>query len=281
MRSIGLAAIALVVLCFAPVTPAFGVILHNDSEPTDKPNNDVVGRWGDNASCVAIAPNFIITTRHQGGGTGTSVVIGGNTYTIDQIWDHASADLRVVKLNSANLTNYVSLYTGTDETSKNFVLGGFGKSRGAELKTAGDVTYGYQWAGSDNQTQRWGTNTVDTVQSGYSGGTSYTSSVLQADFDQSGTDYEAAPSEWDSGGGWFIKVGSEWQLAALSAYVEHFGETWFRNATTGNPDPDQFRGIRISSYDNEWINGIIVPEPGTMILLTLGSIGLLRRCRKA
>jgi hypothetical protein len=268
--------ITVAALCLITSAPAFGVIMHNDDEPTDRPHDDVIGRWSYNASCVAIAPNYIITTRHQGGGVGSSIVIGGNTYTAAEVWNHSSADLRIVRIN-ASLANYVSLYTESDESGKDFVLGGFGKGRGDPLVTGGGVTYGYEWSGIDNQTQRWGTNHVDATQPGYSGGTSYSSDVLRADFDESGTAYEAALSEWDSGGGWFIKVGDEWQLAALSAYVEHNDETWFLNNISGLSDPDMFRSIRISSYDT-WITETI-PEPGTMILLTLGAVSLLRRRR--
>ena len=285
MRLITLAAVAVAVLYFTSVTPAFGVVLHTDNEPTDKPNDDVIGRWGNNASCVAIAPNYIITTRHQGGGVGSSIFVGGNTYTATQVWNHSSADLRVVKIN-ANLTNYVSLYTETDEQYKDFVLGGYGKGRGAELVTdpPENVTYGYEWSGINNQTLRWGTNRVDGAHVNYPVG-SYTSKILRADFDEDAnlditfTAFEAAASEWDSGGGWFIKVGEEWKLAALSAYVEHIDETWFDDPNTSwTIDPDKFRGIRISSYD-EWINETI-PEPGTMILLTLGAVGMIIRRRR-
>ncbi len=291
MRTIGLTVVAVAILCLASFTPAFGVIMHPGGEPEDdwtgRPHKDVVGRWGSNASCVAIAPNYIITTRHQGGGTGTTVYIGGDPltggdpYTIAQIWNHPTADIRIVKLNNANLTNYVSLYTETseidDEIGKNFVIGGFGKGRGDDLETGGTppVVYGYLWEGSNNETQRWGTNIVDNAFTKVAG--SYTSYVLKADFDESDTAFEASPTEWDSGGGWFINVGGEWQLAALSAYVEHLDETRFRN-TGGNTDPDWSQGIRISPY-SEWINNTI-PEPGTMIFLTLGAAGMILRRRR-
>lgn len=53
-----------VLCCLCVVCPAWGVVLHPDNEPnlatwTGKPHNDVVGRWGTNASCVVVAPNYI------------------------------------------------------------------------------------------------------------------------------------------------------------------------------------------------------------------------------
>ena len=58
-------------------TSAFGIILQDDLQPPDHPDNAVVGAWGVNASCVAIAPNYILTCRHQGGGIGTLIKMGG------------------------------------------------------------------------------------------------------------------------------------------------------------------------------------------------------------
>ena len=238
---------------------AVGVVLHPGGEPNlavwkDRPDANVVGRWGNNASCVAVSSNSIITTRHQGGGVGTSVAIGGNTYSVEQIWNYSDADLRVAKLSGANLTSFVSLYTNTDEESKSIVIGGYGKGRGSILDD-----YGYTWAGSSNQIQRWGQNTIDYNSIGGGGG--YISYVIGADFDGHGTpgaeEYEAVIAEWDSGGGWFIydSNSNEWKAAGLSHGVEHFGESWY-------DPPDGMDAVRISSYA-AWIFGIIHP-PGDL-----------------
>ncbi|RLF42639.1 MAG: hypothetical protein DRN29_11175 [Thermoplasmata archaeon] len=262
-------------------SPTLAAVLHPDGEPptlwSDKPSDNVLGRWGSSGSCVAIAPDFVITTRHQGGGVGTTVVIGGNSYTVSQVWNHASADIRIAKLSGANLTEYVGLCCTTDELGKEVVIGGYGKGRGDELTNGSGTVYGYLWAGNDNQTLRWGTNIVDAA--GDRSQRGYTSSTLRADFDilSNGTTYEAAPAEWDSGGGWFVKVDDQWQVVALNAYVEHEGETWFLN-TQGAVDPDMFWGIRVSTYSG-WANSII-PEPATLMLLSIGSAFALIRRRK-
>jgi hypothetical protein len=169
------------------------------------------------------------------------VEIGGQTYLVEQIQNHRTADLRVAKLEDANLTSFVPLYINTDEVSKAIVAGGYGKGRGNALDD-----YGYTWAGSSNQIQRWGQNIIDDaiVEEG---------NYLLADFDGLGSPgaqpYEAALAEWDSGGGWFIYDNNQWKVAGLSHHVSHRGESWY-------DPPDDIAAVRISSHD-KWISGTI------------------------
>jgi hypothetical protein len=259
---------------FWPVVPVFGLIWHPDGEPnlttwTDRPSEDVIGRWGSNASCVVIGPNYVITTRHQGGNLTTPVRISGVTYTISQIWNHNTADLRIAKLNDANLANFVSIYESTDEVGKDIVTGGYGKGRGELLQTQG-ITYGYRWDNTGNTTLRIGTNKIERTENDSNLG-SFTSDIIIADFDGlnegQATIYESAPANYDSGGGWFIKVGGKWKVAGLSRAVGiHFEEghkddpnyaiynqTWFRDRDDPNIClPDYLDAVRISSYA-EWI----------------------------
>jgi hypothetical protein len=253
-------------LCLAAVpflaaAPAAGIVLHNDAyAPTDKPNDAVVGRWSTNGSAVAIGlsgwtgSEYIITTRHQAGGVGSTVWFGGKQYTVVAVTNHPSADLRVVRIRAvsgtyANLTNFVQCYADDDEVSEHITLGGFGKSRGSEIKS-GQTVIGYNWAGTDNTTERWGTNRID--DGGTAGGT-YTSYVLIADFDAP-TSKDAAVAEWDSGGGWFIKDISDgtWYVAGLSRGVGHSGQSYFI-------PPDYMDAVRVSSYP--WINSCLGAQP--------------------
>jgi hypothetical protein len=234
---------------------AGAVVLHSDFQPADHPANVILGRWGTNASCVVIAPNYILTTRHQGGGVGTSLQIGSVACKAAEIFDNPDADLRVVRISTAvggpvNLTQYAGLYTTFDEVGLPIVFGGYGKGRGASLYTPGGAMYGYSWTGTDNSTLRWGSNTVSgTGASGLMGGLTFT---LTADFGGPETG-EASLAEYDSGGGWFASIAGQWKLLALSETAEHADQSWFRNAVTGASDPDSLGAVRVSSYAS-WIN---------------------------
>jgi hypothetical protein len=259
---------------FCCTRPALSIVLHPDGEPnllvwTDRPDPNVVGRWGSNASCVAVSSNCVITVRHSGGGVGTLVKLGGKTYTVAETWTCGTADLRIARLYGANLTSFVDPYENTSEVGKEIVIGGFGNGRGALLKTSG-ITYGYEWDNSSNTTRRLGTNKVNGTQNNSTIG-SFTSDIIIADFDGLGegqsTLYEGAVAAYDSGGGWFIKVGDTWQVAGLARAVEvhyeqgHEGDpnyiiydqSWFRKRD--DPcvlDPDYLDAVRLSSYA-QWI----------------------------
>ncbi|MBN2139246.1 MAG: hypothetical protein JW720_15700 [Sedimentisphaerales bacterium] len=261
--------------------PVSGLVLHPGGEPnlavwTDRPSENVVGRWGSYASCVAIAPNCIITTRHQGGGLSSYVEIAGVRYTISQIWEHETADLRLAKLHGANLGEFVDIYEHTNESGKQVVLAGYGVAAGAPVETAG-TTYGYEWDVMSPRTLHMGTNQVENPVSD-SNLAGLVSDVLVGDFDGLGeggsTQYESIAAQHDSGGGWFIKDGGAWKVAALMRAVEpHFEpehegekdyilqESWFRQREHPTvPDADVHDGVRISSYTH-WIEDTL---PGVL-----------------
>ncbi len=252
-----MAAAAILVL---PVAPAVGLVLHDDAEPTDRPADEVVGRWATNASCVVVCPSMIVTTRHQGGGVGTLVEIGGLAYQVVEVRNHNTADLRVARIRRADgqipvMREWAWPYSGSEDIKRPTVIGGYGKGRGETKYTDAGVPYAYLWSGGGNRTLRWGVNYVDLpvyqIQVGL-----VRSKGLRADFDDVGEGghlpYEAAPALYDSGSGWFIYEDGAWQVIGLSALVEHSGETWFRNATTGSPDPDSVYAVRVGCY-REWI----------------------------
>ena len=297
--------VCLFACCFLSPGSALGVILHPDDDPPaglDKPPDDVVGIWSINASCVAVAEDYILTTRHQGYQVGAEVWFGSGEdqtkYIVAEIfvpedYGFEKADLRVVRLETttggkAHLDNYVDVYTGSFSSNPTVTIGGYGKRRGDELVKDSD-TYGYAWTGSDNREQSWGANRIEGTSENVSAsnGVVYTSDVVVADFDpydsapEHYVDHEAAMGEYDSGGGWFIKVGEEWQLAALTAYVEHGGdeESWFDDPDTIPVDPDWLLGIRVGDYYEGFIDQII-PEPAAIFLLIAGLPAILRRRRR-
>ncbi|UCG56398.1 MAG: hypothetical protein JSU70_16240 [Phycisphaerales bacterium] len=260
---------------------ALGIILHPDGEPnlaawTDRPHEDVVGRWGNNASCVAISSNCVITTQHQKAKADTLVEIAGNTYTVSEIWNHDTADLRIARLYGANLASFVGVYESTDEIVKKIVIGGYGNGRGELLQNQG-ITYGHAWDDSGNTTLRFGTNLIEDIKD-QNTVDPFTSDILIADFDGlnegDSTIYESIPANHDSGSGWFIKVGETWQLAGLSRAVDtHFEEgheddpnyivyeAWFRDrADPTKPRPDYLDAVRLGSYA-KWISDMLPSVP--------------------
>jgi hypothetical protein len=279
-----------------------------------QPPGAVVGRWdvdgAANASAVAIAPNFVLTTRHQASGTvGSIVQFGGTRYRVAQIDDIGTADLRVVRITQefsaapANLSAFTPLFTGDDDGSPALpvTFGGYGRFRGTTLLDPSNDPYGYNWDldGDNNLLPdnvnvlpvRFGRNLIegsDSVTSPYP----FPSDVLLADFDGPGVGGavpgESAISEFDSGGGWFVEVApGDWRAAALSLGVDHTGANMgqpgmrslfaeFSDADV--PAPDLLAGVRLSSYANE-INAI-VPEPSAVALLALGGASITARWRR-
>jgi len=251
------------------------VVLHPDGEPnlstwTDRPDANVVGRWSSNASFVVIAPNWVATTRHQNTSPAT-VVITGISYMCHYRteWTGGSAgnaDIRLIRLtkadgSNANLPHYATPYENNDETGKKIVIGGYGNGRGNPIIVnigGKDYVIGYQWDGSANTTQRWCQNRVDS--NGIGTGT-YTSDVIEADFDGLGDDnwrpYEGSIAAYDSGGGWFINYNGEWKATGLSRGVSTANASMFRNSSDPRvPAPDLLDAVRISSYA-QWIEQII------------------------
>ena len=229
------------------VSPAHAIILQNGNQPTAIPGSGAIGSFGNNASCVVIAPNFIVTTRHQG--YSTAIEIDGVSYTAVQQWTHSTADIRVVRIEDSN-SDPANLAPGTwaelwttaqgSEVGQEIVIGGYGVGAGTYLGS------GYQWApGTTVDQLRWGTNEIDSAltKSSYGGGTS---DVLEYDFARRPNGTEAAVGYADSGGGLYIEDGGTWYVAGLTRSVELAGMTFFGNWADG---------VRVSSYA-DWIYDI-------------------------
>ena len=259
------AVLSALVLCAWAVGPAAGLVLHpatgggqEQVPPDQRPSDAVVGRWGGTASCVAIGPSRVLTTRHQHGGVGLTVEIGGTSYVVSRYFSHPQADLRLAELTlggaPANLAEYVEPYRRTDEVARTVVIGGYGLGRGTELQTDG-LTYAYQWAPGTNDTLRWGRNRIDRTATAFGG---YVTKILVADFDDVGggghVTYEAALGDHDSGGGWFVNDAGQWKLAGLGRGVEHFGHSQFRDELDPTVrDPDTIDAVRVSIY-GDWLD---------------------------
>ncbi len=248
--------IAVLFLC----RPTLGVIIHPVDEGAifDAPAPAVVGAWGATGSCVAIAPNYVITAKHVSTTTdGSAVHIAGNTYYTTDTVDHGSADLRVARLVTANnapanLTEYVSPYTGQGELLfENMVIGGVGKVRGESLQSD-EVVYGYRWADNPDRQVRFGVNRVDSF------APQQAMHMIRADFDgpddMDNLEGESILAAGDSGGGWFARENDQWWLIGIGRSVSNSGpEAWFRDpANPTTPDADTTLALRVSSY-TEWL----------------------------
>jgi hypothetical protein len=276
--------------------PAAAVILQPDSNvPADRPPDEMAGRFGTNASCVVIGTEYVLTTRHQlGGGSavGATVEVAGNSYTITDagniftMTDPNVPDMMIVRLPGAGFTQYAKIYTSTDEIMKTVVIGGYGKGRGDTLYFHNDpnIPFGYAWDSSGNTTLRWGQNKINGSTASWDALRGFYTTLLYDDFDEanktSAVAGEAALAEYDSGCGWFRKIGSDWYVIGLGWGVDHPDTTssWYDDPNTPGVDPDKNYAIRISDYD-EWINGVI-PEPGSLALLAAGAAILAVRRRR-
>lgn len=299
---VGLVCTLVMLLTVSAVSPAYALLMETDAQPTDRPVDGVVGLWGTTADVVVISPNMAITTCHQSGTnyadpghpevvqSMANVTIGSTVYYPKLVaWGGGNggvADIRIVQLWAdpahtiqANLTNYVGLYTGTNEIGKNIVLAGAGMTRGATLYR-GQQDYGYAWTGNRDNTNgiRWGTNTIELTN------TLDNTDVIKARFEGPGysnsTTYEAIGVTGDDGGGMFIKgTDGQWYVAGLIKSGAHVDQAVYLNS--GTNVGDLFSGVRISSYAS-WINqniGVAAPEPLTISLMTLGGLAVLRRKR--
>jgi hypothetical protein len=257
------------------------------------PAATLIGQWcaGSNgtfnACCVVVGPDTVITTRHQGGGVGTTVVVGGTSYTVSREWTDATdpntPDLRVDELAGAHFSQYARINAAGGEVGKNLtlVVGGYGMGRGATLYQNGDpnVPYGYAWDGSTAPALRWGNATLDgQITNFHTGSPFYTyTNLLSSPFigpSKTTLADEAAIAQYDSGSGWFLNAGgSTWSVAGLSDSVTRGGQIDWTDPANPDANPDHSYIVQISAYST-WINGVLasVPEPSTLVPLALGGI---------
>ncbi len=258
-----------------------------------------------------IGQQYFITAQHFGvqGSTFVSTAefngVADVTYTIDAsanggagFWDIAGTDLRVFKVNES-FSSWAEIYTGSSEAGSAMVTFGRGGPRGSEV-TIGPTAHGWYTTGMDG-VARWGANEVGAI---YTSGVGY---LLSAQFDNVSGQNEATLSSGDSGGGVFIKVGAQWQLAGINYAVDGFFDTnntvgdfsefdaalfdkggfyegsdgtgWNFHTDTGLDKPSSMYASRISTSSTEILAIVAVPEPGSMVLLMVAGMTMLRRRR--
>jgi hypothetical protein len=122
---------------------------------------------------------------------------------------------------------------------------------------------GFKW--SAGTTKRWGTNLLDhttLLDDGYG----RTRSLVTV-FDANDNFDEMQAASGDSGGGAFVNIGGIWKLAGITLAIGGPSNEPGQTAVFG--DSTYFADLR--SYANQ-INLIMVPEPGTLLLVVSGSV---------
>lgn len=183
-----------------------------------------------------ISPKHFITATHLGENGATTQPIfyngeEGRTFTLaNGGLRHGiqGTDLSIFEI-WETFDNYAPLFSSANESGNEVFITGRGRNRGDEITFGGEVV-GWKWAGSESEADRWGVDTVTSVRPVDDNDFLYTT------FDLDGGVHECQLTGNDSGGGWFIKDGSIWKLAAITSFVDAFHDT---NNTTG--DNSQFR----------------------------------------
>lgn len=242
---------------------------------------------------VLIHERFVLTAAHVVAGVTAPITwtVRGQSYSVDQVSVHpsyngdtlAGNDIAVLRLstpvpslatNPSVGVNPAQLYTGNAELGQVVTLLGRGQTGNG---TTGGQTYPGATLSATNRYDLAGA----TINFGNGNVRTIPNSVLMFDFDDgtagpnfSGTatmtTLEGSAALNDSGGGSFITIGSTPFLAGIHSFVLSSGNAGVYGSVTGD--------TRVSSHLT-FINSI-VPEPGSVGLLTVAAAGLLVRRRR-
>ncbi len=300
-------AVLILALLFRPAAQAIVVIGSGDpTHNTTAPTGGLAGSgwqwqgvWAGLAG-TAIAPDFLITAAHVGGGVGGGFSYRDKVYVAVASYLAPDADLRLWRV-AGTLPDFAPRYTGTSELNKGAVVFGFGGPRGDIVTAAagaGKKLKGWTWSNRDGSL-RWGTNTVaaifaangaDTTTRGGSVG----GDLLACTFDSAAGNEEATVTDGDSGGGVFLLDGGKWKLAGIiravegkfrltatdgdfsaalfdkGGYYEFNGTAWTLNPTRIIDTPTAFYATRTAG-SNAWINDVMAGSVAAESSLTVES----------
>lgn len=204
----------------------------------------------DGGCAVLVAPEYIVTAAHVA--HGDVFLLWGESYGISNTWFHPLYDLAVLRLDrSTGLAGY-DLYRGSDELGQKIVVVGYGVS-GVNYPQPELYPKGACRVGTNTIGDLWGAGFAFNFQLG-----------------------EGSPAAGDSGAASFLFFGRP-TPAIVGIH---------RTICDGDADGicpelgDWAIDVRISAAA-DWIDSIIMPEPVTLALLTIGAVGLLIRRRKS
>ncbi len=203
------------------------------------------------ASGVAVSSYWLLTAKHV---TSGNIVIGSETYYLQETVAHASADIRLARYDKA-FPGYYPIYTGNfpgipgpKSDRLTGLMVGYGRTGNVLSSTT------YEWHGSSTAgTKRWGDSLIDDTENDSNIGDYF----IQY-FNTDDTNYAAGAADRDSGGGVFVKSGGTWYLAGTMVAV-----------TPSNSPYTGTVSVRLPSYAG-WIVGVI-PEPATAFSLIVGA----------
>lgn len=245
--------------------------------PTDVNSSDFafVGQLN-GASGVLVGPDLVLTARHVGAGSFSLPGVGTFSVVAGSVVNHPTDDLTLFRINtgSTTLTNYAQINTALVTANTSITMVGFGGSGNVNaLGTGYDISIA-------SGVRRKATGIVEgTVMVSEPG---FQLASLYAPLRSNG---QAALVGGDSGGGWFLQDGSSRpQLVGINSWIGTFGTFTQNFAFSSHPENFFASGAADLSAYNGWLvaNGAsVVPEPGTLTVLALGSLLALRRRRAA
>lgn len=272
---------------------AYGVIIYDDPDgrvagPFDDNGSQYVGAWGVGGG-VAIAPNYVLTAKHLGGGVGGTFTFGGSGYAVTEVTDIAGSDLRLLRV-AGTLPRYTTLYAGDAVNDPVTIVGRGPHMQGAVVdQNGGPGANGWLWGGGAG-TLNWGENRVDgrmTLGNGYR--------VLHFDFDAETGIQEAMYTGGDSGGGMFVFdfATGAWQVAGIGYAIDGFSTTdddsgdfngaiydatglFFRNGDAASGSQWGYAS-EVAYYRDAILGAMIIPEPATLALAAAAGLAVLGR----
>lgn len=185
------------------------------ADPNPLPINGFVGTFR-GSSCVAVGNFWFVTAKHTGDGTGQSILMRGQWYTVVETVPHPVYDVQLLRVAEA-VPGYHRFATEVHYLDP-CVLGGWGATAGAPLPN----NTGFDWNGPRVET--WGENTIEGE-----------GTLLAVRFDAPTSNF-AVPHESvfavnDSGGGLFIPgPGGSLELAGIAISVMGWGSSQYGTA---------------------------------------------------